>query len=85
MFGDEKDAAKTFHLAEVLNRHKIEVHEVANDFTQNGKKFKKGYSYIVPTNQKNSTILQACLKNVQLFKIAYFMTSQVGPSLMPLT
>lgn len=38
VFGDEKDAAKTFHLAEVLNRHKIEVHEVANDFTQNGKK-----------------------------------------------
>ena len=72
VFGDEKDAAKTFHLAEVLNRHKIEVHEVANDFTQNGKKFKKGYSYIVPTNQKNSTILQAMFEKRTTFQDSLF-------------
>ncbi|WP_299059825.1 M14 family metallopeptidase [uncultured Polaribacter sp.] len=59
IFGDEKDAAKSFHLAEVLKNHKIKIHEVKSDFTQNGKKFKKGYSYIVPMNQKNQRLVKA--------------------------
>ena len=28
VFGDEKDAAKSYHLAEVLKRHQIKIHEV---------------------------------------------------------
>ena len=48
VFGDEKDAAKTYHLAEILSRHKIKFHDIKQDFTANGKRFKKGYSYIVP-------------------------------------
>ena len=59
VFGDEKDAAKSFHLAEVLKRHKITIHDVKSDFTQNGKKFKKGYSYVVPMNQKNQRLVKA--------------------------
>ncbi|MGY8909856.1 MAG: M14 family zinc carboxypeptidase, partial [Flavobacteriales bacterium] len=48
VFGDEKDAAKSFHLAEVMKKQHIKIHEVKEDFTENGKTFKKGYSYIVP-------------------------------------
>ena len=59
VFGDEKDAAKSFHLAEVLKNQKIKIHEVKSDFTQNGKKFKKGYSYVVPMNQKNQRLVKA--------------------------
>ena len=59
VFGSEKDAARTFHLAEILKRHKIKFHEVNQDFTSNGKRFKKGYSYIVPKNQKNTRLLDA--------------------------
>ena len=59
VFGDSKDAAKTYHLAEVMNRHKIKVHELKSDFTANGKQFKKGYSYIVPMNQKNHRLVKA--------------------------
>jgi hypothetical protein len=59
VFGDEKDAAKSFHLAEVLKRHQITIHDVKSDFTQNGKKFKKGYSYVVPMNQKNQRLVKA--------------------------
>ena len=33
VFGDEKDAAKTYHLAEVLKRHQVKFHEVKADFT----------------------------------------------------
>lgn len=59
VFGDEKDAAKTYHLAEVLKRHKIKFHDVKSDFTANGKRFKKGYAYVVPMNQKNHRLIKA--------------------------
>ena len=41
VFGDEKDAAKSYHLAEVLKRHQIKIHEVKADFSSNGKNLKK--------------------------------------------
>jgi len=59
VFGDEKDAATSYHLAEVLTRHQIKIHEVKEDFTENGKTFKKGYSYVVPMNQKNQRLVKA--------------------------
>ena len=58
-FGDSKDAAKSYHLAEVLKRHQISVHEAKSDFRVNGKNFKKGYSYVVPMNQKNQRLVKA--------------------------
>ena len=59
VFGDEKDAATSYHLAEVLKRHQIKIHEVKADFIENGKMFKKGYSYVVPMNQKNQRLVKA--------------------------
>ncbi|WP_088324925.1 M14 family metallopeptidase [Polaribacter tangerinus] len=59
VFGDEKDAAKTYHLAEVLKRHQVKIHEVNQDFVINNKIFKKGYSYVVPMNQQNHRLVKA--------------------------
>jgi len=59
VFGDEKDAAKAYHLAEVLKRHQMKIHDLKADFSSNGKKFKKGYSYVVPMNQKNHRLVSA--------------------------
>ncbi len=59
VFGDEKDAAKSYHLAEILKRHNIKIHEVKSDFSSNGKRFKKDYSYVVPMNQKNQRLVKA--------------------------
>ena len=59
VFGDEKDAAKTFELAEILRRHQIKIYELKDDATIDGKKFKKGYSYVVPKNQKNTRLINA--------------------------
>jgi hypothetical protein len=72
VFGDEKDAAKTFHLAEVLKRQQIKIHEVAADFSQNGKNFKKGYSYVVPMNQKNHRLLKSMFTVQTTFKDSLF-------------
>lgn len=72
VFGDEKDAAKTYHLAEVMKRHNIKIHELKSDFTSNGKKFKKGYSYVVPMNQKNQRLIKAMLHVQTKFKDSLF-------------
>ena len=72
VFGDEKDAAKTYHLAEVLKRHQVKIHDLKSDFTQNGKNFKKGYSYIVPMNQKNQRLVKAMFDVRTTFKDSLF-------------
>lgn len=72
VFGDEKDAAKSFHLAEVMKKHKIKIHELKDDFTQNGKTFKKGYSYVVPMNQKNHRLVKAMFDVRTKFKDSLF-------------
>ena len=72
VFGDEKDAAKTYHLAEVLKRQQIKIHEVKSDFSQNGKQFKKGYSYVVPMNQKNHRLVKAIFDVRTTFKDSLF-------------
>ena len=72
VFGDEKDAAKTNYLAEVLQRHQIKLHELKEDFTSNGKRFKKGYSYVVPMNQKNHRLVKAMFDVRTTFKDSLF-------------
>jgi hypothetical protein len=72
VFGDEKDAAKTYHLAEILNRHKIKFHEIKQDFSLNGKTFKKGYSYVVPKNQKNTRLINAMFEKRTTFEDSLF-------------
>lgn len=72
VFGDEKDAAKTYHLAEILKRHRISFHDIKSDFTENGKNYKKGYSYIVPKNQKNTRLINAMFEKRTTFQDSLF-------------
>lgn len=72
VFGDEKDAAKTYHLAEILKRHHITFHDIESDFSQDGKNYKKGYSYIVPKNQKNTRLINAMFEKRTSFQDSLF-------------
>ena len=72
VFGDHKDAAKSYHLAEVLKRHQVTIHEVKSDFRADGKKFRKGYSYVVPMNQKNQKLVKAMFDVRTSFKDSLF-------------
>ncbi|MGB3607281.1 MAG: M14 family metallopeptidase [Psychroserpens sp.] len=72
VFGDEKDAAKTFHLAEILERQHIDFHELKEDFTSNGKQYKKGYAYIIPKNQKNTRLINAMFEKRTTFRDSLF-------------
>jgi hypothetical protein len=72
VFGDEKDAAKTYHLAEILKRHHITFHDIKSDFSEDGKNYKKGYSYIVPKNQKNTRLINAMFEKRTSFQDSLF-------------
>ena len=72
IFGDSKDAAKTFELAEILRRHQIEIYELKNDATIDGKQFKKGYSYVVPKSQKNTRLINAMFEKRTTFQDSLF-------------
>ena len=72
VFGDSKDVNKTWHLAEILNRHKIRFHELKSDVTLGGKRFKKGASYVVPLNQKNPRLIRAMFEKRTTFTDSLF-------------
>lgn len=72
VFGDSKDAAKAWHLAEILNRHKIKFHELANDANISGKAYTKGASYVVPMNQKNHRLIKAMFEKRTTFTDSLF-------------
>ena len=72
IFGDEKDAAKAYHLAEILKRHNIAIHEIQNDVTVNGTKYKKGASYVVPRNQRQHRLINAIFEKRTKFQDSLF-------------
>jgi len=72
VFGDSKDAAKAWHLAEILNRHKIKFHELASDANIGGKNYKKENSYLVPLDQKNHRLIKAMFEKRTTFTDSLF-------------
>lgn len=72
VFGDEKDAAKSFHLAEILKRHQIKVFKLTKDVKVNGKNFAENHSYYVPKNQKNTRLINAMFEKRTQFQDSLF-------------
>ena len=72
VFGDSKDAAKAWHLAEILQRHKIKFNTLANDLNSNGTLFKKETSYVIPMNQRNTRLVNAMFEKRTSFTDSLF-------------
>ncbi|QCY70617.1 zinc carboxypeptidase [Antarcticibacterium flavum] len=72
VFGNSKDPATAWHLADILRRQQIEVHEVAGDFESNGKNYKKGAAYIVPKNQRQHRLVEAMFEKRTSFQDSLF-------------
>ena len=72
VFGDEKDAARAYHLAEILKRHNIKFNEVKTSFTSKGKTYKKGSSFVIPMNQKNNRLVKAMFQKTTKFTDSLF-------------
>ena len=72
IFGDYKDAARAWHLAEILHRQNIKIYELGEETKAGGKIFKPGSAYIVPANQKNHRLIKAMFEKRTSFTDSLF-------------
>ena len=72
IFGKQKDKSTVYHLAEVLNSHKIKFNSLSQDVEVNGTKYSKDNSYIVPLNQPKRTLIRAMFDTQTTFKDSLF-------------
>lgn len=72
VFGDDKDQARTFHLAEILNRHQIEIYRPKSDFKAEGINYSKDKSFIIPVNQKNNKLIRSIFEKNTKFADSLF-------------
>ena len=72
VFGDEKDATKVQKFIDILKHHRIEVHYLKEDFSKNGKEFKKESSYVIPKDQKQHRLINAMFQKRTNFQDSLF-------------
>ena len=72
VFGEMADQARTFHLAEMLNRHQIKVYELGQGISANNENFKEGKAFVVPTNQAQYKLITALFERRTQFTDSLF-------------
>lgn len=72
VFGDDKDAAKAWHLAEILHRQNIELYSLDQETRLDGKTFQPGSAYVVPARQKNHRLIKAMFEKRTTFSDSLF-------------
>ena len=72
VFGSEKDPARAFHLAEIVQRHDIAIYNLGQSFQSGNKSFKPGSSYIVPINQNQYRLVHALFEIRNTFSDSLF-------------
>lgn len=72
VFGDATDRSKTFHFIEMLLRHQVEVYEVKQAITAEGKTFEPGSSFFIPTNQAQFKIIKTVFEKTFDYKDSLF-------------
>ena len=72
IFGKIKDESTVYHLAEILNNHKIKFNRITNDVELNGKKYSKDNSFMIPLNQAKRTLINAMFYTQTEFRDSLF-------------
>lgn len=72
VFGDEFDESRNRLFLQLLLDHKIKVYENEKDLTVEGKTFKKGKSWIVPTSQAQYRMVRTMFEKVTEFADSVF-------------
>ena len=62
VFGDKQDVNRTNAFIDLLLRHQIEVYDLPKDLSVANKKFEKGTSYLVPTDQENYLMVRSAFE-----------------------
>jgi hypothetical protein len=72
VFGDAKDKAKTNIFIEMLLRHEVDIFPVKSEMTIEGKVFKPGTSFVIPTTQKQFKIIKTVFEKTFNYKDSLF-------------
>lgn len=60
------------HFLENMKRHRIDVYRAARDITAGSESFSKTDAYVIPVDQKNSTMIKAVMENFTEFNDSTF-------------
>ena len=72
VFGATKDAARSFHLAEIIARQNIDIYQLASTQTINGKNFEAASSYVVPLHQSQYKLIKGMFEKRTSFTDSLF-------------
>jgi hypothetical protein len=72
IFGNLTDAARSFHLADMIRQHQVNVFSLNENITVNGVPFEKGKAYIVPLNQPQYRLIKALFETRNEFQDSLF-------------
>jgi len=72
VFGDDKDKAKTQIFVEMLLRHQVDIYPVKSEINADGKTFKPGSSFLIPTAQKQFKIIKTVFEKTFNYKDSLF-------------
>lgn len=59
VFGDSADRASAYRMAEILRRHQVAVHELAEDLQVGDQQFEAGRAYVVPLEQDQYRLIES--------------------------
>ena len=72
VFGDNNDMGKTWHLADMLNHHDIDIYSLSRDLEVDGETFSGDGSYIIPMDQKQYRFIRAMFERRTTFTDSLF-------------
>lgn len=72
VFGSEKDAIKNYEMLKLLSQHQIQVYELKNSVSKNGKRFNPGQGYVVPLNQPQYRLVKGIFETRTTFNDSLF-------------
>ena len=72
VFNAQDDKARLYHFVELLDFHRIEVHELKENITEDNKTYRSGNAYIVPLDQPQHTLIRAMFDSIATFEDTKF-------------
>lgn len=72
IFGSLEDYGRTFHFADILLRHDIQLYSLEEDVNLNGVPFKSGKSFIVPLDQPQYRLINSLFETRTTFQDSLF-------------
>lgn len=72
VFGDAKDKAKTNIFIEMLLRHEVDIYPLQSEMAIEGKTFKPGSAFVIPTAQKQFKIIKTVFEKTFNYKDSLF-------------